>query len=158
MAVRGVLTAINFFPANRAAGAIPLFAYQNHFPESKTIDSRTYLYKAFQSSPISSEKDASIADVSITFPSTASNIDLLTAALTFRQEVEVFVYRWSAVQGIDNPSSYELFAAFAGAVKTGSMDLSTMTITIGEHNDSVGADLPWRKIPWTILGPLSFRR
>lgn len=158
MAVRGVLTTISFYPEGRDAGDLPLYAYQNHFPTTKTIFGQAYEYNSFQAGQIASERGAALRDVPVTFAATADNVDLLSAALKFRQEAEIIMVRWSAAEGIDNPSSYALMAAFAGVVRTGSSDTSTFTVNVNGYSDTLLADLPWRKIPWTILGPLSFRR
>lgn len=158
MAVRGVVTTIEFYPAQYSPGTAPLYSFQNHFPGTRTIDSRAYSYNSFQVTSNFMERDASLRDVSATFVATAANVDLIEAAISNRYEIVTLIYRWSSVENIDNPTNYNLLSFFAGDSIGGSADLSTVTLQIGSYSDSLNTDIPWRKIPWTILGPLSFRR
>lgn len=158
MAVRGVVTTLEFYPSNYDPSTAPLYSFQNHFPGSRTIEGFVYAYNSFQATSSAMERDASLRDVSATFVATAANVDLVENAVNNRYAVNVLVYRWSSVEGIDNPSSFNLLSFFSGNTVSGSADLSTVTLQVGSYSDSLNTDIPWRRIPWTILGPLSFRR
>ena len=158
MAVRGVLTAMAIYEADYAPGDTPLYAYQNYFSDTRTIGSTAFAYNSFQISDISKSRDSSVTEVSITFSGTAANTDLVEAASTNGYNLAMLIYRWSAGDGLEDPTVFNLFAAYAGKASGGSADLSTASLTVGHYGSTVNGDMPWRKIPWTILGPLSFRR
>jgi len=158
MAVRGVVTVLEFYPSDYNINTAPLYTFQNHFPGTRTILGTVDTYNSYQVSPSVMERDGSLRDMSITFVATAANVDLVENAVNNRYAVTVVVLRWSAVEGIDNPSNYNILSLFTGNAVSGSADLSTVTLQIGSYSDSLNTDIPWRKIPWTILGPLSFRR
>jgi hypothetical protein len=158
MAIRGIVTTLSIYAANYATGDAPLYAYQNYFPGTRTINSEDYVYNSFQISDIGKARDASPTEVSITFSGTAANVDLVEAATVNGYEILVFVYRWSAYEGLEDPTSFNFFAAYGGRAIGGSADLSTASLALSEYNSTLNGDMPWRKIPWTILGPLSFRR
>lgn len=158
MAVRGVVTTLNFFAADYDINSSPLYNFQNHFPGTRTISTLSYTYNSFQVSSAFAERDASIRALSIDFVATAANVDLVEAAIANNYAVHVLTWRWSAAEGIDDPVDYNPLAGTAANATGGSADLSTVTLEVAPYNDSLNVDLPWRKIPWTILGPLSFRR
>lgn len=158
MAVRGVVTVLDFYPSDYDTSTPALYRFQNHFSGSRTIDGFSYTYNSFQVTSNIMERDGSLRDVSATFVATAANVDLVENSVHNRYVIAILTYRWSDTEGIDNPSGYNLLSAFSGSAVSGSADLSTVTLQIGNYNDSLNMDIPWRKIPWTILGPLSFRR
>lgn len=158
MAVRGVVTVLEFYPSDYNINTAPLYSFQNHFPGTRTIAGFTYTYNSFQVSSSVMERDASLRDMSVTFVATAANVDLVENSVNNRYALLILTYRWSSTEGIDNPSGYNLLSAFSGNAVSGSADLSTVTLQVGSYSDSLNTDIPWRKIPWTILGPLSFRR
>lgn len=158
MAIRGVVATVEFYETDRGPGDSPLYAYQNYFPGTRTIALQTYTYNSFQISDISKARDGSINSVNITFVGTAANVDLVEAATTNRYEVFVSLYRWSDFEGLENPTDFNLLAFHSGNAAGGSADISTVTLNVQYYTNTVSGDIPWRKIPWTILGPLSFRR
>lgn len=161
MAVRGILTTIQFFPEDYINTTPALYRQQNHFAGSRVIDGDTYTYNSFQVSSNISERDSAVRNMSITFAATAANVDLVEAAIQNNYVAVILGYRWSEVEnpgGIDNPTTYNIFSEFVGNSLGGSSDFSTVTLEVGRYSDGLNSDLPWRKIPWTILGPLSFRR
>lgn len=158
MAVRGVVTTVDFYPADYDIDTDPLYTFQNHFPGTRTIAGITSAYNSYQVTSNIYERDASLRDMSVTFVATAANVDLVESAVNNRYAVQIVTYRWSDFEGIDDPSTYNALSFFSGNAVSGSADLSTVTLQVGSYNDSLNTDIPWRKIPWTILGPLSFRR
>lgn len=160
MAIRGVVTSLLFYPADYDVDTEPLYAFQNHFPESREIliPGVMHVYNSFQISPIIHDSDINSKSVSITFVATAANVDLVEAAVTNAYAVYVVIYRWSSGEGLNDPSAFNLFSGYVGSATGGSADLSTVSLEVANYNNNLNIDLPWRKIPWTILGPLSFRR
>lgn len=158
MAVRGIVTCIRFFDANYVPGDAELYAYQNHFPETKTINSDDYEYNSFQITPIVAERDNNPPRVTVDFVATAENVDLVEEAIANKYVMIALLFRWGSVEGIDDPTTFNLFHAYVGDCLGGSSDFSTVQLEVGRYNGTGNTDLPWRKIPWTILGPLSFRR
>ena len=158
MAVRGVVTTLDFYPADYSSGSSPLYSFQNHFPGTRTISGDPCAYNSYQITSNIYERDASLRDMSVTFVATAANVDLAESAVSNRYVVQIVTYRWSDIEGIDDPVDYNFLSFFSGNAVSGSADLSTVTLNVGQYNDSLNTDIPWRRIPWTILGPLSFRR
>lgn len=158
MAVRAVVATLNFYAADYGPGSSPLYSFQNYFPGTKTIFSRAHTYNSFQVGTITAQRDGPITEVDVTFVATAANVDLVETATVNRYRVYVDIFRWGAVENLDNPSTFNLFATFVGDSLGGSADLSTVTLKVGQYTSTVNGDMPWRKIPWTILGPLAFRR
>jgi len=157
MAVRGVVTALLIYPENYDSSTTPLYLFQNHFPGTRTIDGITFTYNSFQTSNITYQKDSVMPNAAITFAATAANVDIVEAAIANRYGIQFLIYRWGG-GNVDNPSVYNLLHGFEGVSIGGATDFSTVQLVVGKYNDSLNGDLPWRKIPWTILGPLSFRK
>ena len=161
MAVRGIVTTLDFFEIDNFVGTDPpVYSYQNHFPEDRYIEaSYASEYNSFVVSPLSNARDISnMPDATITFVATAANVDLVEEAIANQYIVGIVISRWNANEGIDDPSGFNLFAAFFATAYGGSLDDSTVTLELKHYSNTVTADLPWRKIPWTIVGPLSPRR
>ena len=158
MAIRGIVTTMSIYAADYGPGDAPLYAYQNYFPGTRTIESEDYVYNSFQISDIGKARDASPTEVSVTFSGTAANVDLVEAATVNGYDFVIVTYRWNAIDGLEDPTNFNFFAIYAGRASGGSADLSTASLTLSEYNSTLNGDMPWRKIPWTILGPLSFRR
>lgn len=161
MAVRGIVTTLDFFAIDSFLNTDPpVYSYQNHFPEDRAIEtSYTSEYNSFVTSPLANARDvSSMPDVTITFVATAANVDLVEEAIANQYITAVFAYRWNANEGIDDPSGFNLFSAYIATAYGGSLDDSTVTLELKHYSNTVTADLPWRKIPWTIVGPLSPRR
>lgn len=159
MAIRGVLTTIGFYLEDAAALVDPIYEFQNHFPEPRVIVSGDAVpYNSFQTSSINSARDSTLSTVDVVFAGTAANVDLVEEATVNRYTVAIVVYRWNRNEGIDDPTGYNAHSVYVADAIGGTADLSTVTLKLGRYSDNTGADMPWRKIPWTILGPLSFRR
>jgi len=158
MAVRGVVTTLDIFPGNRNGATPALYRFQNHFEGSRVIDGYTYQHNFFQTSGYTKMRDASTTNLEISFAATAANVDLVEAAVAGRYDVQAIVWRWSAVENIDNPSGFNLFAIYIGFCDSAESDFTTTSLKLNSYYQTTKPDFPWRKIPWTILGPLSFRR
>lgn len=156
MAVRGVAGFLLIYPQTYTYPATaPLYKLQNYFPDPTSDGEFTYDYRAFSMSTFVEDKNSTSQDFTVTFPATVENVDLVAACLTNRYEIQAIIYRWSSVEGLEAPSSFELFAFASGSAVSAVEDISTTTITARPYANAIDADLPWRKIPWTILGPLS---
>ena len=158
MAVRAVVATLDFYAADFGPGSSPLYSFQNYFPGTRAISSRAYTYNSFQVGTITAQRDGPIAEVDVTFVATVANVDLIKTATANRYKVFITILRWGNVENQENPSTFNTFALFVGDSLGGSADLSTVTLKVGQYTSTVNSDMPWRKIPWTILGPLSFRR
>lgn len=161
MAVRGIVATIDVFPADydfSTSTDPPLYSFQNYFPGNRTILGVSYAYNSFQCGNITKTLGAGSQDVSVTFVGTAANVDLVEAAVQNSYIFSVIFQRWSAFEGLENPTDFNILSLFIGVPVSGSADLSTVSLQISTYNNTLNTDLPWRKIPWTILGPLSFRR
>lgn len=159
MAVRASLAWIQVWPEITTYTGSPLYQYQNHFHPSRTLYGFADVpYNSYTVSPILVDKNNTSSELSISFAATAANVDLIQASIQNRYSYIVFFLRWSSAVGIDNPSiDPPFFAGFAGNALRGESDITTATLTLGQYNSTTSADFPWRKIPWTILGPLSLR-
>lgn len=163
MAVRGLATVIDFYPlTSPIQGDTAIYSYQNHFPGDWDLFGPSYTpasYNPFTVDSTISERDvSSMPDLNITFVATAANVDLVQEALANQYLVSVITYRWTSTEGIDNPTSVNPFALHIAVAAGGSQDVSTVSLKLAHYNNTVSADMPWRKIPWTIVGPLSPRR
>lgn len=161
MATRGVVSEIIFYPANYDDATLPIASYQNYFPSARSLSDPSIVsaYNSFTISTITEKRDTSGQDpIDITFAGTAANLDLVNAALNNRYELIIVIWTWSA--NLDNPSASDLvLLTLRSAVSiSGASDFYSVTLTVGEYADSVDSDMPFRRIPWTILGPLSIRR
>jgi hypothetical protein len=161
MAARAIVSELIFYPANYDAATSPIAAYQNYFPSARSLidPSIVSAYNSFTVSTITEKRDTSGQDpVDITFAGTTANVDLVNAALNNRYELIIAVLTWRA--NLNNPSAsdLEILTLRSGAAVSGTSDFYSVTLTLGEYADSVDSDMPFRRIPWTILGPLSVRR
>jgi hypothetical protein len=155
MAVRGIAGFLLIYPELTPAGTNPLYAFQNHFPDPITDGIFTYDYRAFSLSPFLEDKSSTSHDFTVTFPATVANVDLVDACITNRYRIDGFTQRWSAAEGLDAPSSFNIFSGGFGNAVSASADITTVTLTVRPYADAIDGDIPWRKVPWTILGPLS---
>lgn len=155
MAVRGVVTTIDFYAQG---GVTPLYSFQNYFEGTRTISSIVYSHNYFQTSGYEKKRDAVPSEANIIFAATAANVDLVEAAIVNRYVIFMTVYRWTSAQGLENPSAYNDLATFVGDAISATADFTSINLKLGTYTSTTTTDLPWRKIPWTILGPLSFRR
>ena len=158
MAVRGVVTLLEFYIEQYDQNSSPLYSFQNYFEGTRTINSRVYTHNYFQTSGYEKKRDASPGEGNIIFAATAANVDLVEAAISNRYAVGMLVYRWSSVEGLENPNAYNLLTLHTGNAQSATADFTTINLKISDYNLTTTTDMPWRKIPWTILGPLSFRR
>lgn len=158
MALRGVVNLLAIFPEDYGPGATPSYAFQNHFENPYTFAGITYTHNFFSSAGYESARDTSYPELSINFGATAANVDLVEELVEYRRFVTSGLFRWTATEGIDNPVTIFPLALHAGSVVGADSDFTSLTVKVALYNNAVSADLPWRKIPWTILGPLSFRR
>lgn len=159
MAIRASLAWVQVWPEVRNFSGTPLYQYQNHFHPSRTLYSFADVpYNSFTVSPLLVDKNNVSNEASISFVATAENVDLVEASVQNRYTYLVIFLRWSAGAGIDDPPvNPPFFAIFTGNALKGEMDINTVTVTLGQYSSTTNADFPWRKIPWTILGPLSLR-
>lgn len=155
MAVRGIAGFLLIYPEVTPPGTPELYAFQNYFPDPISDGISTYDYKAFSLSPILDDKSSTSHDFTVTFPATVENVDLVDACITNRYTVAAFLQRWSAVEGLEAPTSFNPFAGAVGESFTAAADITTITLTVRPYAEAIEGDIPWRKIPWTILGPLS---
>lgn len=164
MTVRGIYSSLIFYPEVYTPPGTPIASYQNYSQTSltETVGGITYAfdYRPFTVASIVSDSNSIAHEVSITFAATGAIIDFLETALVSRYQVVCFTNTWaSPIDTVPLPltGAGDPYAAFTGFVMDGETDFSTMTIRIGEYSNGTNADLPWRRIPWTILGPLSVR-
>lgn len=154
MAVRGIASFLLIYPQLTPPGTDELYAFQNYFPDP-VVDVFTYNYKAFSVSPFLADKNSTSHDFTLTFPATAENVDLVEECTLNRYRILVDTYRWSASEGLEAPTSFNPFSYGIGEAVSAVADIATITMTARPYADAVAGDVPWRKIPWTILGPLS---
>ena len=157
MAVRGVITTTSFYEPNWSSGDPAIYRQQNYFTAGRTILGDFYSYNAFEVSPVSYIKDEVTESFTLTYPATSSNISLVEASITNRYEVAAVLWRWSGVEGLEDPTSFNIYGLSIGSAVGGTSDLTTITLQVETYSKTVDADFPGRKIPWTILSPLSFR-
>ena len=155
MAVRGIAGFLLIFPQLTPPGTLPLYTFQNYFPDPTSDGLYTYDYRAFSVSPLLTDRNSTSHDFSLTFPATAANVDLIDACLTNRYTITTIIYTWSAVENIEAPTEFIPFAAGSGDAVSATADISTVTLQVRPYADAIDQDLPWRKVAWTILGPLS---
>jgi hypothetical protein len=154
MAVRGIAGFILIYPQLTPTGT-NLYAFQNYFPDPTSDGFETYDYKSFSLSPLLDDKNSTSHDYTITFPATAENVDLVDECITNRYLVEVLLQRWSATEGLEAPTSFNLFGFGWGNAISATADITTVSLVVRPYADAIDGDIPWRKVPWTILGPLS---
>jgi len=155
MAVRGIAGFLSFFPELTPVGTSPLYLFQNYFPDPTSDGFFTYDYKAFSLSTLVDDKNSTSSDFTVTFPATAENVDLVEASLTNRYNITAIVQQWSATEGLEAPSSFDIYAFAQGNAVSATADITTISLVCRPYADAIDGDIPWRKIPWTILGPLS---
>lgn len=155
MAVRGVASFLTIYPQLYTPATTPLYRLQNYFPSPTVNGGATYSHRSFTLSTLTSDKNSTSHDFSITFPATVENVDLVDACLSNRYTIIAAIYRWSATEGLEAPSTFNLFASANGEATTATADITSVTLSVRPYADTINADMPWRKIPWTILGPLS---
>lgn len=155
MAVRGIAGFLIIYPELTPSGTAPLYLFQNYFPDPTSDGFFTYAYKAFSLSTLIDDKNSTSDDFTITFPATAENVDLVEACLANRYDVTAFLQRWSDTEGLEAPTSFNIFAGADGSAVSATADVTTVSLTCRPYADAIDGDIPWRKVPWTILGPLS---
>lgn len=153
MAVRGIAGFIDIYV--QSALGQPLYSFQNYFPDPRVLYDKTYTYKSFSVSTLIEDKNNTSPDFSLTFPATTTNLSLVDECLTNKYYVLLFMYRWSDNEGLENPSSFNIFAIADGSSAAATADITTVSLSVSPYANAVQADIPWRKTPWTILGPLS---
>lgn len=155
MAVRGIAGFLLIYPQLTPTGTNPLYAFQNYFPNPISDGFETYDYKSFSLSPLLDDKNSTSHDYTITFPATVENVDLVDECITNRYNITAVLQRWSATEGLEAPTSFNLFAGGIGNVISATADITTVSLVVRPYADAIDGDIPWRKVPWTILGPLS---
>jgi len=160
MTVRGIYSTIIFNPESYTPPVVPLAIYQNYSPTAipTPVGASTYNaeYRPFVVSPVASDSNSLANDFEITFAATGAISDFLDTAILGRYEVIVFADILES--NIDTPAfGTNLYVASIGNIIEADVDFSTITIKVGQYENGVNSDLPWRRIPWTILGPLSIR-
>jgi hypothetical protein len=155
MAVRAIASFLLIYPDLTPPGTNPLYLFQNYFPNPTSDGFLTYDYRSFSVSNLLTDKNSTSHDYTITFPATVENVDLVDACITNRYSLNVLMYRWSAAENLEAPTSFNPFAVAQGNAVSATADISTITVTARPYADAIDGDIPWRKVPWTILGPLS---
>lgn len=155
MAVRGIAGFLIILPEVHADSTSALYYFQNYFPDPTSDGIFTYDYKAFSVSTLVDDKNSTSSDFTVTFPATAENVDLVEACLANRYKILFFLQQWSAVGGLETPSSFTPYAFADGNAVSATADITTISLVCRPYADAIDGDIPWRKIPWTILGPLS---
>jgi hypothetical protein len=161
MATRGILSWIQIWPNNTDLTGSPLYTYQNHFHPSRDLYTFSDVpYNSFTMSSVLTDKNNVTNELTITFAATAANVDLVETSITNRYFYQAYVLRWdTSGDGIDDPPlSPPYFTGFLGSAIKASADITTISLVLGRYNNTTNADFPWRKIPWTILGPLALRK
>lgn len=162
MALRGIVSLLAVYPEDYGTSTSPLYAFQNHFKDPYTYttpdNSIVFYHNYFDSAGYAQARDEGYSDLTVTFAATADNVDLVDEIITNRYVVQTGIFRWTAAEGIDNPTTVFPLALHIGSVTSVDADFTSLAVKLSLYNEAVRADLPWRKIPWTILGPLSFRR
>lgn len=158
MAVRASLAWIQVWPEITDFTGSPLFQYQNHFHPSRTLyASANVPYNSFTVSPILIDKNNTSTEVSVSFAATADNVDLVQNSIQNKYTYVILILRWAGAVLNNPPAVIPVFAFFDGTALRGEADVTTVTVTLGKYSSATNADFPWRKIPWTILGPLALR-
>lgn len=155
MAVRGIAGFLIIYPELTPTGTDPLYLFQNYFPDPTSDGVFTYDYKSFSLSPLLDDKNSTSHDFTITFPATVENVDLVDECITNRYSITSVLQRWSATEGLEAPSSFNVFGGAVGDCISATADITTVALTVRPYANAIEGDVPWRKIPWTILGPLS---
>jgi hypothetical protein len=155
MAVRGIAGFLLIYPQLTPTGTNPLYAFQNYFPDPTSDGIFTYDYKSFSLSPLLEDKNSTSHDCIVTFPATVENVDLVDECITNRYSVTVILRRWSAIEDLEAPTSFNIFGGGVGNAISATADITTVSLTLRPYADAIDGDIPWRKVPWTILGPLS---
>ena len=155
MAVRGVASQVVMFDASFNLAA----DFQNYFLNGRdfTGSSGVSVYNNFQLSPIEVTRSTVLQKFKLVFAGTESNIDLVESAIRDNYLVSVSVWRWSDTEGLENPTSFNLFARTFAAASSGGTNFTTVTLDCSTYNKTANADFPGRKIPWQILEPLQLR-
>jgi len=160
MTVRGIYSTLFFYPESYTPPGTPIAVYQNYSPTAipTLADGVTYSaeYRPFTVSELVSDSNSITNDFAVTFAATGAISDFLETAILNRYEIVVFTDFLGA--NIDTPTfGSDPYVASIGHIIDAETDFSTITIRTGEYENGTNADLPWRRIPWTILGPLSVR-
>ena len=155
MAVRGIAGFMIILPELTPPGTPALYYFQNYFPDPTYDGFFTFDYKAFSLSTLVDDKNSTSSEFTITFPATAENVDLVEDCLTNRYRIATFIQQWSAAEGLETPSSFTPYAFADGNAVSATADITTISLVCRPYADAIDGDIPWRKIPWTILGPLS---
>lgn len=161
MAVRGIYTSLIFYPEVYTPPGTPIATYQNYSPNPipDTISGTVYNfeYRPFSMSSTVSDANSLTNDFSLTFAATGATVDFLETALLNRYEVIAVTSVWAGTIDTPSISSNDIYALSYGNVIDAELDFATITIRVGQYASGTEADLPWRRIPWTILGPLLTR-
>ena len=157
MAIRGVLTQLILVDPETYDIKYDM---QNYFVEGREIipDFGFSTYNNFQASPLELQKTTVTQSFSFTFSGTVENIDIVEESIANNYLGQYAIWRWSDTEGLDNPTSFNLFALGLASAEEGSTDFTTVTLKFGTYSKTVNADFPGRKIPWQILVPLQLRK
>jgi len=161
MTVRGIYSSLLFLPENYASPIVPIALHQNYSPDPvpQYIGPTLYYadYRPFTVSPVAADSNSIINDFSVTYAATGTISDFLDTAIIGRYTVA----HVSSIltTNIDGPltATDDAYILNYGNIIDAETDFSSVTIRIGQYENAVNSDLPWRRIPWTILGPLSIR-
>lgn len=157
MAVRGVVTIATFYEKDRTPSSLPVYDQQNYFIDGYTLYGDFLAYNQFTGSPITMSKDGLTQSFSLTYPATTANINLVEEAIDNYYQVFQVRARWSDNEGLENPTNLNIAGLAIGYAIGGSSDYTTVTLEVETYSETVNADFPGKKIPWTILSPLSFQ-
>ena len=156
MAVRGIVTSLIF---SNERGQSIVDRMQNYFLDGRNIVGvGIERYNYFEASSITGGRTKLTSEFSVVFGATAANKALVERAIDEHQSVMLAFNRWSRVEGLENPSNFNLFALDTAHAVGGSSNFTTVTLQCRTYGRTVNADFPGRKLPQQIFSPLSLRR
>lgn len=156
MAVRGIVASLLF---SDEVGEREIDRMQNYFVNGRDVNGRgVERYNYFNASSIVSGRAKLTSEFSVVFGATAANKQLVERAIDEHQSIMLFFNRWSSTEGLENPSSFNLFAVDAAHAVGGSSNFTTVTMQCRTYGKTVNADFPGRKLPQQIFSPLMLRR
>ena len=142
-----IATTLRFF-----AGNTDVFRWQNFFVD-KTVDG--FNYHTFQTSDVILNRTVDEGGMSIEMAMTQSNLTYMEAAINEAFLIEIEVYELSVENGMPTDlATGQLVARFVGEATEMSLDLTTISVTIGAAIDAVTEDVPGRKFTTSLVGRL----
>lgn len=165
MAVRGVMTQITVYAEDATGDS--LYNWQNYFPAGREIiisfngvpvPLGFSDYYPFQSSPVQIARDNEVTDVTLSFPATDESVAFVEECLSQRHRISILFWRWSSVEGLEDPSSFNMLIGVVGHARQAQSTISRIDLIVTGYDQTTSADFPGRTIPSQIVSPLSIRR